>query len=357
MNRILVSGVGLGKSIPNLCGCWNYDLFWLFSNPSSLLWIDKIIVTPLFYEKFKNGLYSDDGLSYIDEKEKNLYYEAIKIIFESLEDNNILEVKDVSKFITESHSEKIIKQIKDDLILLNNFFPESINAIEVKNTFDTFTVEGEEFCIPKIWEIYASLYLSKKWNANLLFRESSYKYLKYKFGIRLHNEEICTYPTSSFKKILSARVPEFELLPDSMWCKSCNAFTDYGYQGINSNSIVERNIKNIMKVKNYDELYQLRCVLEKISRTARCGDDELILDEFKSEEFKINKRINKTFPRIERWANVTTILSLPVLVAGVSMGSSLLSSIGAGVAGVATSMKHYTEVARSKYQWIGFKIN
>ena len=42
-NKILLSGLALGKDI-GLCPVCNFDFDWLIQNPSSLLWIDKIIV-------------------------------------------------------------------------------------------------------------------------------------------------------------------------------------------------------------------------------------------------------------------------------------------------------------------------
>ncbi len=67
--------------------------------------------------------------------------------------------------------------------------------------------------------------------------------------------------------------------------------------------------------------------------------------------------MNSVFPRVERWSNMVTVMSVPAIVAGVSTGSTTLASIGAGIAGVATVSNKYVEILRSKYRWVGHKID
>lgn len=94
MNRILVTGLALGTD-PNIGACQscNYDLSWLFSNPSTLLWTDEIILTPEILETIKSSSYPD-GNKYLGR--------AVGLIFERLEDNGLIKTKKASNVITKA---------------------------------------------------------------------------------------------------------------------------------------------------------------------------------------------------------------------------------------------------------------
>jgi hypothetical protein len=89
-------------------------------------------------------------------------------------------------------------------------------------------------------------------------------------------------------------------------------------------------------------------------------DDEGIIDpreiarEFHEEESKLRKRIHSIFPMAKRWANVATILSIPLAITGLAMDGSLLTLAGAASVGLAQAGRQYMEYLESKYRWVGF---
>lgn len=121
---------------------------------------------------------------------------------------------------------------------------------------------------------------------------------------------------------------------------------------------IEENINKALKWRTYDELNQLKEVLQKISNDSKNVDIKAndLINTYKDEELKIKKNIKSVFPKVERWSSMATILSIPLVVAGVSTGSPLITSIGAGTAGAATIVKKYLDVYKSKYRWVGHTI-
>ena len=108
MNKIMVTGLALGTE-PEIdaCQACNYDMGWLFRNPSTLLWVDKIIVTPHILKLIHEGWVPG-------ENEK--LGSAINVIFEHIEKNALLEIKNPSKIITPEIRDDIFTEIDLSLI-------------------------------------------------------------------------------------------------------------------------------------------------------------------------------------------------------------------------------------------------
>jgi hypothetical protein len=350
MNRILVTGLALGNDAElDACQSCNYDLTWLFANPSTLLWADKIILTPEIQAHIKNSYYPDG---------KENLGKAIRLIFERLEDNGLIEIRSASDVITKDVKDEIFALIEAERERLALTFPRTVKLGKEKVPGQIF-INDAEYCAPSVWTMYASFILAKKWDAGLLLPRYSQNY----FETALRS--IQNVPTSlnerlvAFDEIIKAKLPEQELLPmilfDAELCKSCGNFKSCDSDVLGK---VEENIRDIMTWRSYDEVYGLKSVIARISKAA---DDENIpstelVKAFKADEQRINKSLNSVFPKVERWSNMATVMSIPVAVAGISTGSATLTTMGAGVAGIATVANKYLEIVRSKYRWVGHKI-
>ena len=66
------------------------------------------------------------------------------------------------------------------------------------------------------------------------------------------------------------------------------------------------------------------------------------------------KVLNKTFPQIDRWANLTFMFSLPLCVFGLAIDEPVVSTTGAAVAAVAEGAKRVKELVRGRYCWVTF---
>ena len=101
-------------------------------------------------------------------------------------------------------------------------------------------------------------------------------------------------------------------------------------------------MKILMKWREYDKLHQLRETLDRISKEVAKNEQATADDfvrAFETEEQKVRKKINSVFPKIERWANMVTLLSLPVGFCGLALGFVPMTTIGAAGASVGTVVK------------------
>ena len=83
-------------------------------------------------------------------------------------------------------------------------------------------------------------------------------------------------------------------------------------------------------------------------------DPHEVAKEFREQQSKLTKRTRSIFPKVKRWANVTTIVSVPLAIAGLSSGASLVTLAAATAAGLGLLGKQYVEFLESKYRWVGF---
>lgn len=353
MNKILVSGLAIGSdSKLDTCQACNYDLSWLFNNPSTLLWADKIILTPEIMEHIKKSSYPDGN--------KDLG-RAINLIFEGLDKNGIIEVKKPSDVITEDIKKELFLQIEKDTKELSMQFPKDISIGKEQQIPGQMFVSDAEFCTPSLWTKYASLILAKEWDASLFFPQHSQMYFDKLFLLNSKQNIISNENAkrNAFEEIFKSKIPEYELLPiilfDAKLCESCGNVNKCTTDVF---SKVDDNINNALEWRTYDEIYQLKEVLKKISNESKNLDinSSDIIYVYKDEELKIRKKLHSVFPKVERWSNMTTVLSIPVIVAGVQTGSVALSTIGASTAGIATTMNKYLDVLKNKYRWVGHKI-
>ena len=103
-NKILITGMALGLDPDiNACHMCNYDLRWLFDYPSTLLWADKIIVSPEIYSFIMQKEVSQVKP---DKKDK-----ATKLVFQILENMKMLEIRRVSTAISKELADAIYYKI------------------------------------------------------------------------------------------------------------------------------------------------------------------------------------------------------------------------------------------------------
>ena len=83
-------------------------------------------------------------------------------------------------------------------------------------------------------------------------------------------------------------------------------------------------------------------------------DVDDIVKEFKERQNKINRNINKRFPKIERWTKMTTVLATPITIASAISGNLPLTVGSAVAGGVAQATEKLLEIYKNKNNWVGF---
>jgi len=72
-------------------------------------------------------------------------------------------------------------------------------------------------------------------------------------------------------------------------------------------------------------------------------------------ESHLQKLIHSVFPKVRRWSSVTTLVSIPVALAGVAIGSPLFIISGSSLAGISHLSKEATKLLSNKYSWVSFR--
>jgi hypothetical protein len=353
LNKLLVTGLALGKSIGS-CDVCNFDYAWIIQQPSLFVWADKIVLTPYIWEIIEGKNWP----------EPSKLAECCKLIFDMAGSDNMIEILDPSKVITESMSEAIYTQIEADIEAFKRFFPDRVRLEKLGDNpdspFELVLDEQGGYCPVRIWSIYASLILARQWDTTCLLDRDILNFCKYKFGISNLPQQQAAISVDTFKTVFKPLLPNVALFPEYAIesegrCKSCKSETacSEGYL-----RVVEERMRSLLDWRRYDEVQEIKRVISSIVELRDTGEKALnpgdILREFEAEEARLRKQIQSVFPKVTRWANVATMLSIPVAVAGLATGASLLTLTGSAVAGAAQIAKEGVGYMKSKYQWVSF---
>lgn len=349
---LMVSGLALGHQISGLCQACNYDYEWLIEKPSSLIYADKIIVPPHIYDTIKAGspLGKDERLG-----------KSIQKIFEVAENFDLIEIKSPNHVITKEVSQKISEEMKFDCNLLKQYFPKTIKAGKSSSVPGQIFIEKTEFCDARLWSIYASLYLAKKWNAESLFSDEVYTFCKYKFGLsNIVNQQSSI---TAFNKIFSTVIPENSIFTHYVFnntaetsCTECKKLERCKKEYL---SDIESRTHQYLELRDRDEIQQMKGVLNeiigKVEKTKSVYSPQDIVDEFHSEELKIKRDLKKSFPKMERWSSLSLIASVPITLFGLASGSLQTAYAGQTINGVSSVIKEAMGYSKNKYRWVGFR--
>ena len=350
MIRVMVTGLSLATEISGCVAC-NFDLGWLFNYPSVLVWTDKIVLSEKIWNTISSGEF---------EPQQPEVTKSVKLIFDIAKDAGIIEIIKPSHMLSKDIKKAIVIQSEQDRAQLAKLFPSRVSLGETKKVPGQMFIEGTEYCTPHVYSIYVSLAVARAIGAQCLFSEDVFKYCKYKFGLNRLPLQAKSENIQGFQSVFEAYFPNTTIFPeyvvvDKKRCLKCNREQTCkdGYL-----SEIENNILGILKWRDYDEVQQLKSVTEGIikkrDKSGGIIDHEVILHDLKEEERKLRHRMKSIFPKIQRWSNITTLLSIPIALGGVASGSPLFMLGGASLVGMSRGTEKVIELLSSKYSWIGF---
>lgn len=343
--KVLVSGLGFGHEF-NICEtCW-VDYSWLIHNPSVLLWADKIIFPEY---SFKEQLKQNDNKS----------DKAINLVLNMANDNNLIEFSDVRNMYTKEVSEMFFEQAQLDREELLKHFPENVQQGDEKVP-DEIVINGQAYCGAYIASLNASLFLSEQLNANCLFGNHDYNFLKYKFGYNCSKD--MNYHTKVFDEVFSTIFPNELVLHSYAFereehCKKCLNYTECRKKYLTS---IEKNMNSIIKLRDTDELCRAKEELQKIVDSKSQFDIiniEDIKKEYKEKQIKINRNIKKIFPKVKRWTNLTSVVAASITAGGAISGNPVAATIGTVTLGASKIMNESMKYYENKNSWVGFINN
>jgi hypothetical protein len=356
MNKVLMTGLAVGTDA-GVCSSCNYDFEWLFRYPSIFLWTDKILITKTIHDMINKAQIPAINAPALSK--------SLKLIFELAESHDLIEVVDPTKVVTPEVQNAIWEEVSTDRKLLSEYFPQDVLVNEEENPkvpMEMF-INNFYYCSPFIATIYATLALTRAWKANCLFNEMVLNYLGYKFGISGIPHQSEPGKADAFRTVFNAYLPNTTFLPEYV-SRSYQSVAQCGdcvrEQTCKDGYLVEleNNFTKFLTWRNYDEILQLREVVDKIvskrSKISGIIDPEEILQEFQSVEMKYRRRIKKVFPKIKRWANIGTMVSASIAFLGLAVNQPLVTIPGGVLITASVLSKELIDYLTSKMSWVSF---
>ena len=114
MKKVLITGMGIGQEL-GVCDTCNLNFSWLVSNPSTLLWADKICLPKKQYELHTK-------------RHHNKTEVAISIVLNELYEQKLLELVEIP-YDSAHICDMIDCQVKTDFKDMMHLFPESVKLL------------------------------------------------------------------------------------------------------------------------------------------------------------------------------------------------------------------------------------
>ena len=356
-NKIIVTGLAVGSDAdPESCQSCNFDMSWIFDYPSTLLWADSILITPTIQKTFQSADWPDEPKIC----GSHPVAEVKRMFFDKAGEAGLIEVRDPTKDVDDALRNVLRTRVEQDRSKLATMFPAAIKLDIEDRVPGSMQIEGIHYCTPRILSLYYSMFLADRWGAQPLLNELSYTYLKYSFGIRAETLKRTSQSIESFRELFREQLPEIDIRPH-MGEKNC--WSCANGDGCEKAEVkqIEKRLSEYLRLRDYDEVHQMKALhidlASKVNQIDGQGLMKDIQEQFLKTKKLLNRRMNKLFPVAMRWSNLTTVLSIPVAVAGISTHDPLTASIGAGIAGLSQIAKQYMEFLTSKNRWLCFRQN
>lgn len=354
MNKVLITGLALGNDI-DTCQVCNYDFDWLMTHPSVLAWADKILVSESIWKTIQT-----EGTPYAEKPTAR----ALKVVFQLAMDAGLIELYKVSDHLPSTVAQQIYNRIDREVAFHAAQDPEHVVLGDDEQVPGQVFVRGFEYCTPNLHTIYSGFYLSRKLGAQCLFGRRTIPWIFQKFSGRLPPEAVRS-PLSAFHQVFQLRLPETRILNfysvqglsnAEHNCSSCSHTSACDEIYLHD---VERRTRKVLDWRDYDEVAAAReafnRVVEKRDPTGLIASPEELSHEFREEQARLQRHIKKVFPKIRRWANVTSIVSANTALLSASVPDSAgLTLTTAATATLSASLAQAVDLLESRYSWVGY---
>ncbi|MDD6034715.1 MAG: hypothetical protein PUC30_00730 [Lachnospiraceae bacterium] len=344
MNKVLITGLGVAKDF-GICNACNLNFSWLFNNPSTILWADKICIPKTAF---------DAQIAQTDEKDEKV----ISMFLKMADAQGLIEKIDVLNMYQERVGDEIYDKMLQDSQSLLRTFPEVVKKGS-KGIPDEIIIGDEGYCGAWMSSVYADIRVAKDIDANCLFSKREHNFLKYLYGLDLDRFGGSTI-NHAYNEVFSLFMPEGLAVHNYAFINEERCDLCIHQQGCKDSylSDSEQSLEKIFKWREYDELQQAKNEIDQIislkNEISSQKDINDIVKEFKERQDQVNKNINKRFPKIKRWTKMTTVLATPITVAAAITGNAPLV-IGSAVAtGLAQAAEGILDIYKSKNNWVGF---
>lgn len=353
-NRVLVTGTALGIE-SGACQQCSFDYSWLLHNPSVLLWADEVLVTRGIWDLISSG--------HVDAKNPEMA-DSIQLIFQIADSHGVIKFIDSESVITEEVADSIYAQIDRDREMMLSVYPDSIQEGDTEAVPGELYINGLEYCLPYVFTVYAGFVLASAFNAQYLFDPRVYNYVRHKFGLERANE--IQFPTEpiSFSTVYNSIWPNHPIVPfyathkdysKEQSCFDCSREMKCrtGYL-----SWVEGAVEGLLTYRDRDEIQQMKLEIDHIIAARDSAGGSLnasdVLVAFDERQRVLRRRLYNTFPKIERWTNLATIISAPLGLHGVFTADPVTIGASASLFTASKATREAVKWLASKYNWVSF---
>lgn len=349
MKKIFQTGLAFGNE-NGACEACNLNYSWLFNTPSTLLWIDKVIVTKPIWDIIMHPVQDNDN---IDVKDQGLViHKTGKLTYEILNSVGLVEIVE-SNEIGEEETDLIYKQIEEDLDLLKN-----VGEID-KEEGHLYYMGKMGYCIPSLWTLYASLIYSRRNNCNFTLEDSDLFYLRKLLPYKIGEESPVSRKAAAINEVLEMTLPIVKIWPEYIYelkvkCDNCCYLSkcDDNYL-----MTVEKRLLKLLEDREKDEVREFCLFLDKLCNERfkdayEIAPDDLIR-ELNIEKVRIQQKLNKVYKKMGRWSKIVTTISA-ALSLGCFFDYPKLTAIG-GIGGVTSQIaSKISDYYQQKYKWVNF---
>lgn len=344
MNKVLITGLGVAKEL-GICESCNLNFSWLVNNPSTILWADQLYIPKASFET---------QIANKEQKDEKI----IGMFLEMAEEHGIINKLNLNDMYQKTVGDQIYQKMLEDSQTLLKTFPEVIRKGD-ERVPNEILIGDEGYCGAWISSIYAGMRVAKDIGANCLFSKREHTFLKYLYGLdanRINGNTI----NNVYTEVFSIYMPEKLAVHSYAFTneEQCEQCVHYKQCKDHYLTDTEKALVKMFKWREYDELQQAKEEINKIillkNDISSQKDIDDVVNEFKGRQDKINRNINKRFPKIERWTKMTTVLATPITIASAISGNIPLTIGGAVATGVAQATDNLLEIYKSKNNWVGF---
>ena len=246
-NSIIVSGPSLIADVVNHCINREYDALWAINYPSTLIWADNIIITPTIY----NYIIKEQG------PYKKEIAKVLSTYFNVANEYGLVDVRNPKDVLPN----KIFKSIQ--IQALDDF-----NALKVKDG-NYVKIGKHRYYFHEVLSLYISLALARVWNTNPILDQSSKIYLNYQFNNSVVKQYRVKETVRAFSEVFKQQIPEINIKPPIF--KVCNKCKDLKNCTTNIMGKHENIIRDYIKLREYDEIQQMKAVFRQINERVDTG--------------------------------------------------------------------------------------
>lgn len=318
MKNILQNGLALGIPTQH-CNCTNMDFNWIFLNPTNFLWVDNVIVT----ESMWSIITGTGALGFVEKSKQDSFSKTVRHIYSILNEVGIVKVIS-DKSITQEEGNNLYNKIQEDIELLGDTVKEQGSRMKIGRYC---------YCAPALWTLYAALYLSRNNNACFMLDRSEMSFLKKILPLKMDKQVRIASSNTAINEVLKMKLPTFDLwhpyLADA--ANKCNQCKNEGKCKDEYLSEIEKQLFTLLEYRERDEIKQLCLLMDRICserfREEYEIDPQDLLHEINVEKVKVQRKLNITYKKIERWKNIVMTISAGLSLGGF-FGNATISAIG-----------------------------